>query len=74
MIAALAAEQPAGEEQVVTATELAGARLADDVIHVTYISQRAGRRALRSSIWRRTPTGWRVYFHQGTLISEPGAR
>jgi hypothetical protein len=74
MIATLAAEQPAGEEPVVTATELVGARLADDVIHLTYISQRGGRRALRSSIWRRTPTGWRVYFHQGTLISEPGAR
>jgi len=74
MIAALAAEQPAGEEPVVTATDLAGARLADDVIHLTFISQRAGQRALRSSIWRRTPTGWRVYFHQGTLISEPGAR
>ena len=68
MIAALAAEQPAGEEPVVTATELAGARLADDVIQLTYISQRAGRRALRSSIWLRTPDGWQVYFHQGTLV------
>jgi hypothetical protein len=76
MIAALAAEQaaaehpaaehPAAEEPV--ATDMAGARLADDVIHLTYISQRAGRRALRSSIWLRTPGGWRVYFHQGTLV------
>ena len=84
MIAALAAEQPAGEEPVVTATEqpageepvvtaaeMAGTRLADDVIHLTYAGQRAGRRALRSSIWLRTPDGWRAYFHQGTLISAP---
>lgn len=71
MIAALAAEQPAGEEPVVTATDMAGTRLADDVIHLTYVSQRANRRALRSSIWLRTPTGWRVYFHQGTLIPAP---
>ena len=49
MIAALAAEQPAGEEPVVTATELAGARLADDVIHLTYISQRAGPRPAGAS-------------------------
>lgn len=68
MIAALAAGQPAGEEPVITATEMTGTRLAGDVIHLTYISQRAGRRALRSSIWLRTPDGWRVYFHQGTLV------
>ena len=73
MIAALAAEQPGGEQQggeepAITATEMTGTRLADDVIHLTYLSQRAGRRALRSSIWLRTPDGWRVYFHQGTLI------
>jgi hypothetical protein len=68
MLAALAAEQPGGEEPAITATEMTGTRLADDVIHLTYLSQRAGRRALRSSIWLRTPDGWRVYFHQGTLI------
>jgi hypothetical protein len=72
MLAALAAEQPAAEqpaaeEPAITATEMTGTRLADDVIHLTYLSQRAGRRALRSSIWLRTPDGWRVYFHQGTL-------
>ncbi len=67
MLAALAAEQPAGEEAAITATEMTGTRLAGDVIHLTYLSQRAGRRALRSSIWLRTPDGWRVYFHQGTL-------
>jgi hypothetical protein len=71
MIATLAAEQPAGDEPVVIATEMVGTRLADDVIHLTYLSQRADRRALRSSIWRRTPDGWRVYFQQGTPISEP---
>jgi hypothetical protein len=73
LLAALAAEQPAGEqsageEPAITATEMTGTRLADDVIHLTYLSQRAGRRALRSSIWLRTTDGWRVYFHQGTLI------
>jgi len=68
MLAVLAAEQPDGEEPAITAAEMTGTRLADDVIHLTYLSQRAGRRALRSSIWLRTTDGWRVYFHQGTLI------
>ena len=68
IIAALAAEQPAAEEPVITATEMTGTRLADDVILLTYISQRGDRRARRSSIWLRTPDGWRAYFHQGTLV------
>jgi hypothetical protein len=71
MITALAAGQPGGEEPTITATEMAGARLADDVIHLTYISQRGGRSARRSSVWLRTRDGWRVYFHQGTLIPAP---
>jgi len=70
IVAALAAEQPGGEEPLITATEMSGTRLADDVIHLTYVSQRGDRRARRSSIWLRTPAGWRVYFHQGTLVSD----
>jgi hypothetical protein len=71
MITSLAAEQPGGEEPFITATEITAARLADDVIHLTYVSQRGERRARRSSIWLRTQDGWRVYFHQGTLIAAP---
>ena len=71
MITALAAEEPGGEDPTITATEITGARLADDVIHLTYISQRGDRSARRSSIWLRTQDGWRVYFHQGTLIPAP---
>jgi hypothetical protein len=66
-----AAEQPAAEEPLITATEITATRLADDVIHLTYVSQRGERRARRSSIWLRTEDGWRVYFHQGTLIPAP---
>jgi hypothetical protein len=68
MITTLAAEQPGGEEPLITAREITATRLADDVIHLTYVSQRGERRARRSSIWLRTEDGWRVYFHQGTLI------
>jgi hypothetical protein len=66
-----AAEEPGGEEPLITATEMTGTRLANDVIHLTYVSQRGERRARRSSIWLRTQDGWRVYFHQGTLIPAP---
>ena len=69
MIAALAAERtPAGRPAVAAVSELTGTRLADGVVLVSYVSQHGGRRANRSSIWRRTPAGWRVCFHQGTVI------
>jgi hypothetical protein len=31
-------------------------------------SSRAGRRARRTSLWRRDATGWRLVHHQGTLL------
>ncbi|MGW6276819.1 nuclear transport factor 2 family protein [Kribbella sp. NPDC055071] len=49
------------------ATEVAGVQLAEDLVHVTYVSRRAGGRPVRrSSIWRRNDGTWRLYFHQGT--------
>ena len=46
---------------------MSGVLLAPGIVHVTYVSDHAGRRARRSSVWRLTDDGWRVYFHQGTL-------
>lgn len=71
MITALTSGQPPGEDTAVTASDITGTWLADDVVHVTYVSLRDQRRARRSSIWRRTDAGWRVYFPQGTL-TQPG--
>ena len=68
IVAALAAERAPEAERAVT-SELAGVRLADDIVLVTYVSQAGSRRCRRSSIWRKTPTGWRVYFHQGAPIA-----
>ena len=36
--------------------------VSDDVVLVTYLCADA----LRSSIWRRRPEGWRLLYHQGT--------
>lgn len=67
MIASLSRGQPPGGDAPVHALDITGTRLADDVVHVTYLSLRDRRCARRSSIWRRTNAGWRLYFHQGTL-------
>ena len=77
VIAALAAGQPPGErhgeaavpaEQAAVVSELAGIRLSSTIVLVTYVSEQDGRRARRSSLWLRTGPGWRLYFHQGTLM------
>ncbi|MEU7900740.1 DUF4440 domain-containing protein [Nonomuraea sp. NPDC049152] len=53
----------------IVASDMEGRLLAPGIVHLTYVSDNNGRRARRSSIWRRSEQGWLVYFHQGTLSS-----
>ncbi|GAB3106241.1 nuclear transport factor 2 family protein [Streptomyces calidiresistens] len=43
-----------------------GAVPAPGLVHLTYLTSHRGRRVRRSSLWRLTDTGWRLWFHQGT--------
>ncbi|MFF0739516.1 DUF4440 domain-containing protein [Streptomyces sp. NPDC004111] len=61
--------EPAGAEPPIEVREMAGSVLAPGVVHLTYLSDADGRRAWRSSLWRLTGTGWRMYFHQATPTS-----
>ncbi|MGW2713227.1 nuclear transport factor 2 family protein [Streptomyces sp. NPDC004457] len=54
------------QESPVEVGEMSGVVLAPGVVHLTYFADNQGRRAWRSSLWRLTETGWRMYFHQGT--------
>ena len=56
-------------ESPVKVTEMSGALLAPGVVHLTYFADNQGRRVWRSSLWRLTESGWRLYFHQGTLAA-----
>ncbi|HEX4226449.1 MAG TPA: nuclear transport factor 2 family protein [Pseudonocardiaceae bacterium] len=68
MIAAIGEELTDGEVPAVSAVN--GVRLADAVVLVTYVTERPDRRARRSSLWRRVNDGtWRLYFHQGTVLT-----
>ncbi|MFJ8882678.1 DUF4440 domain-containing protein [Streptomyces sp. NPDC102402] len=53
-------------ESPVVVSEMAGTELAPGIVHLTYFADNGGRRAWRSSLWRRADTGWRLYFHQAT--------
>ncbi|MEU5757040.1 DUF4440 domain-containing protein [Streptomyces sp. NPDC047829] len=54
-------------ESPVEVSSMSGVVLAPGVVHLTYLADHQGRRAWRSSLWRLTETGWRMYFHQATL-------
>jgi hypothetical protein len=70
LLAAMAEEPAAGP--MTTVSDLAWTELGDDLVHLTYTSETAGRRARRSSLWRRTGGRWLLLFHQGTPIP-PGS-
>jgi len=42
----------------------------DGVVLLRWDSDSGGRRARRTSLWRRDPQGWRLVHHQGTLLPE----
>ena len=59
---------PAGEPILVE--NLRGQRLADGIVMVKYTSEHRGRRANRTSLWRRVGPGvWQMFHHQGTLTA-----
>jgi hypothetical protein len=43
-------------------------RLAEDVYLLTYTLLQGERKTRRSTIWQNTPTGWKIVFHQGTVV------
>ncbi|MET7687411.1 nuclear transport factor 2 family protein [Streptomyces sp. NPDC005483] len=69
IIAALAG---AGEEAAgpIVASGMKGVELAPGLVHLVFDTESDGRRAHRSSLWRLTPSGWLLYFHQATPFAE----
>jgi hypothetical protein len=47
--------------------------LGPDTFALTYRLDQAGRLTRRLTLWRRDPDGWRILYHQGTIISSPQA-
>ncbi|WLQ39210.1 DUF4440 domain-containing protein [Streptomyces laculatispora] len=55
----------------IAATGMSGALLAPGLVHLTFTTESNGLRVRRNSIWRRTDSRWRLYFHQGTPVNAP---
>ncbi|WP_411081212.1 DUF4440 domain-containing protein [Streptomyces sp. cmx-18-6] len=57
-----------------TASRMRGEQLCADLVHLTFDTESKGLRSHRSSLWRLTGAGWRLYFHQATpFIDDPFA-
>lgn len=65
MLAAMANDLSADDEPI-SAVDIRGVRLSENIVHVTYITFWRGSASRRSSLWRHVGGGWRLYFHQGT--------
>ena len=44
--------------------------LAQDVYLLTYTLLQGARKTRRSTIWQSTPQGWKIVFHQGTIVQD----
>ncbi|WP_066944819.1 DUF4440 domain-containing protein [Streptomyces lushanensis] len=65
IVAALTAKGAPGPRPITT-SKMRGVQLAPGVVLLTFDTEFNGLRAHRSSVWRLTESGWRLYFHQGT--------
>ena len=58
------------EDEPVHVENMRGWLLADGLVMLKYTSEHRGRRANRTSLWRRTAGGrWQMFHHQGTPTS-----
>ncbi|WP_329269501.1 nuclear transport factor 2 family protein [Streptomyces sp. NBC_01451] len=73
IIESLAATTEPGARPIAV-SRMRGVRLAPDLVHLTFDTESNGRRAHRSSLWRRNTegAGWLLYFHQATPFDADG--
>jgi hypothetical protein len=45
-------------------------QIAPDNYLLTYTLLQGARVTRRSTIWRRTPSGWKILYHQGTVVAQ----
>jgi hypothetical protein len=64
----MVAADMASDDEPIIVENMRGWLLADGLVMLKYTSENQGRRANRTSLWRRTGAGhWQVFHHQGTL-------
>lgn len=68
----LVGRHSAPHEDVWEASGFHCAELGSDTYLVTYtLVQNKARVSRRATIWRRAKDGWKILYHQGTIVQEP---
>jgi|HubBroStandDraft_1064217.scaffolds.fasta_scaffold04843_4 hypothetical protein len=67
----LAARQENPVDDDWRATDFHCRELAQDLYLLTYTLLQGERLTRRASLWQRSCAGWKILFHQGTLVQEP---
>ena len=58
-------------EDIWEASDFHCRQLSSDVFLLTYtLLQHHVRKTRRSTLWQRTPAGWQILFHQGTVVQD----
>lgn len=71
VLAELERRQAAPTVDVWEATGFHCRALAQDLYLLTYtLLQHSSRKTRRSTIWQRTREGWKIVFHQGTMVQD----
>ena len=52
------------------ASDFACRDLGSDTFLLTYTLQQGSRKTRRMTVWRRSPEGWKILFHQGTVVED----
>ena len=52
------------------ASDFACRELGSDTFLLTYTLLQGSRRTRRLTVWRRSSEGWKILFHQGTLVED----
>lgn len=59
-------------EEVWETTDFRCQELAAEVFLLTYtLRQQGGRITRRATVWKRAADGWKIVFHQGTIVQNP---
>jgi hypothetical protein len=59
------------EEDPWDTTDFRCQELAPDIYLLTYTLRQVERLTRRTTIWRRAADGWKILFHQGTIVESP---
>jgi len=71
VLAELERRQQHPREDVWETSDFHCRRLGPEVYLVTYtLIQNKMRKSRRSTIWQRTEVGWKILFHQGTIVQD----